>query len=91
LNSSHQKARRKGHRPQPAPARGVARPLVRRRKPNAFRFKDDGCIANNPNWPLVVYRGAVRLPREYDPAAAFEDLFEQNGGGRLLGIWKSRR
>ena len=50
---------------------GVARPgkkdlagLVRGRKPNAFRFKDDGLVPNHPAWPLVVYRGAVRLPDE---------------------------
>ena len=63
------------------PARAALRGLVRQRKPNTFRFKDDGCIPNNPNWPFVVYRGAVRLPRECDPAAVFEDLFEQNGWG----------
>jgi uncharacterized protein YjlB len=63
------------------PAREALRGLVRARKPNTFRFKDDGFVPNNPNWPLVVYRGAVRLPQECDPAAVFEDLFEQNGWG----------
>lgn len=67
---------------------GVARPgkkdlagLVRRRKPNAFRFKDDGLVPNHPAWPLVVYRGAVRLPDEFDPAAVMEALFGANGWG----------
>ena len=67
---------------------GVARPgkkdlagLVRRRKPNAFRFKDDGLVPNHPAWPLVVYRGAVRLPAEFDPAAVMEALFGANGWG----------
>jgi uncharacterized protein YjlB len=66
---------------------GVARPsardlteLVRPRKAQAFRFKDDG-IPNNPRWPLVLYRSAVRFPDRFDPAAVFEDLFERNGWG----------
>ena len=55
--------------------------LVRPRKANAFRFKDDGVIPNHPHWPLIVYRGAVKLPRELDPAAVFEELFQKNGWG----------
>jgi uncharacterized protein YjlB len=67
---------------------GVARPgrqevtnLVRRRKANEFWFKDDGLVPNHPFWPLVVYRGAVALPEEFDPAAVLEELFEANGWG----------
>jgi uncharacterized protein YjlB len=55
--------------------------LVRARKANAFRFKDDGIIPNHPQWPLVIYRSAVRLPDEFDPAAVFEELFAGNGWG----------
>lgn len=55
--------------------------LVRERKANAFHFQDDGFVPNNPHWPLIVYRGAVRLPADCDPAAVFEDLFENNGWG----------
>jgi uncharacterized protein YjlB len=55
--------------------------LTRRRKAAAFRFKDDGVIPNHPRWPLVIYRGAVRLPPELDPAAVLEDLFARNGWG----------
>ncbi|WP_027062375.1 cupin [Mesorhizobium loti] len=55
--------------------------LVRLRKANAFRFKDDGLVPNHPAWPLVVYRGAVRLPAEFDPAAVMEALFGANGWG----------
>ncbi len=67
-------------------ATGLARPsdpaaLVRKRKPRLFRFKDDGLIPNHPRWPLILYRGAVRTAAGIDPAAAFEDLFEQNGWG----------
>jgi uncharacterized protein YjlB len=67
---------------------GAARPnkdelptLVNQRKPLARRFKDDGLIPNHPRWPLLLYRGAVRFPRDYDPAAVIEDLFEANGWG----------
>lgn len=65
---------------------GLARPsphelkeLVRARKPNLFRFADDGETPNNPHWPLVLYRSPVRLQRGLDPAAIFEDLFAANG------------
>jgi uncharacterized protein YjlB len=61
------------------PAPEALRRLVRERKANTFRFNDDGCIPNHPYWPLVVYRGAVRLPDDCDPAAVFEDLFARNG------------
>ena len=67
---------------------GVARPgrqevtdLARRRKANEFWFKDDGLVPNHPFWPLVVYRSAVRLPEEFDPAAVLEELLEANGWG----------
>jgi uncharacterized protein YjlB len=55
--------------------------LIRQRKPNTLWFKDDGIIPNHPIWPLVIYRGAVRLPDDLDPAAVIEDLFESNGWG----------
>lgn len=35
---------------------------LRDRKPLRYRFKDDGLIPNHPRWPLVIYKGAVRLP-----------------------------
>ena len=67
-------------------ATGVGRPmprdlpdLVRARKPGTIRFTDDGSIPNHPRWPLVRYRGAVRLTKSFDPAAIFEALFERNG------------
>lgn len=44
-------------------------------------FKDDGVIPNHPHWPLILYRGAVRLPSHLDPAAVFEDLFAMNKWG----------
>ena len=53
--------------------------LLRKRKPVTFRFKDEGLIPNHPFWPLIIYRGAVGLPQDFDPAAVFEDLFARNG------------
>lgn len=70
-------------------ATGISRPsgdeieaLVRARKANAFKFKDDGVIPNNDErWPLVLYRGAVSLPGRLDPAAVMEDPFDRNSWG----------
>jgi uncharacterized protein YjlB len=63
------------------PARRDLAELCRARKPVAFRFRDDGLIPNHPDWPLVLYRGAVRFPNAFDPAAVLEDLFEAHGWG----------
>jgi uncharacterized protein YjlB len=49
------------------------------RKPRLFHFKDDGATPNNPNLPLLLYRGAVELPDAFDPAAILEQLFAVNG------------
>ena len=49
----------------------------------AKRLRDDGVFPNS-GLPLLVYRGAVRLP-EHDPAAAFEQLFAANG---WEGSWR---
>jgi uncharacterized protein YjlB len=69
-------------------ATGLARPsddqiekLIRSRKANTFRFKDDGVIPNHAHWPFVFYRGVVALPDDLDPAAIMEELFELNGRG----------
>jgi uncharacterized protein YjlB len=61
------------------PSRSELNSLVRKRKANTFRFEDDGVIPNHPHWPLVVYRGALWLSKEFDPAAILEDLFAANG------------
>lgn len=63
------------------PGRRAAPDLVRKRKPQTFRFKDDGLVPNHPRWPLIIYRGAVDLDGRHDPAAVIEDLFEANGWG----------
>jgi uncharacterized protein YjlB len=64
------------------PSRSEVALLVRERKANTFRFSDDGIIPNHPLWPLIVYRGAVRLPAKLDPAGVLEVLFESNGWGQ---------
>ncbi len=46
---------------------------------HAFRFDDDGETPNNPRLPLLVYRHAVSLERERDPAVPFERLFSAHG------------
>jgi uncharacterized protein YjlB len=60
---------------------GDPRQQLRERKPQTYRFKDDGLTPNHPKWPLVIYKSAVRLPPTLDPAAVFEELFESNGWG----------
>jgi uncharacterized protein YjlB len=61
------------------PAPGKLERLVRPRKPELFRFRDDGETPNNSRLPLVIYRGAVRFDRGYDPAAVFEEIFARHG------------
>lgn len=77
-------------------ATGIARPtaaqaktLVRDRKANAHMFKDDGITPNHPRWPLIHYRGVVKLDDAFDPAAIFEALFEAHGwhGGWRDGVY----
>jgi uncharacterized protein YjlB len=55
--------------------------LLRERKPQTYRFKDDGIVPNHPLWPLIIYKSAVRLPECLDPAAVFEELFDSRGWG----------
>jgi len=63
------------------PGKQKAMELAQQRKPQTFRFRDDGLIPNHPRWPLVIYRRAVNLDERHDPAAVMEDLFEANGWG----------
>jgi uncharacterized protein YjlB len=63
------------------PAKDELASLVRQRKPTVAYLEDDGIVPNHPYWPLVIYRGAVRLPMKFDPAAVMEELFEKNGWG----------
>ncbi len=56
-------------------------------KPLAFLFKDDGAVPNNPALPVLVYKGALDLSGQRDPAAAIERLFKTNGWSRDL--WRN--
>jgi uncharacterized protein YjlB len=60
------------------PSRDKLADAIRARKPQRLAFRPDGFVPNN-RWPLVRYRGAVRLSDGVDPAALFEDLFAHNG------------
>ena len=62
---------------RPKPKQAEAR--VKPRKPNAWRFDDDGLVPNHPKWPAIQYRGAVNLKDAPDPAAIFEVLFAAHG------------
>jgi hypothetical protein len=57
------------------PANGDLASLIHERKPNTFRFEDDGETPNNPRVALVLYRSPIRLRNRLDPAAIFEELF----------------
>jgi uncharacterized protein YjlB len=61
------------------PARSKVERLAQLRRPEPYRFRDDGRTPNNPRLPLVLYRDAVRLDRGYDPAAVFEVTFARHG------------
>lgn len=59
--------------------------IVQPREPSLFRFADDGETPNNPHWPLVLYRAAVRLRDGLDRPKIFEDLFAAN---RWTDAWR---
>jgi uncharacterized protein YjlB len=51
--------------------------------PLTHRFTDDGRIPNNPDLPLVLYRGGVSLSGSPDPEAVIEKTFAANGWGNM--------
>ena len=63
------------------PSGNAARRAVRRSKPHAIMFRDDGSIPNNARLPFLLYRGAVGLTGSADPAAVLEELFNANDWG----------
>ena len=63
------------------PSGSAARRAVRRSKPHAIMFRDDGSIPNNARLPFLLYRGAVGLTGSADPAAILEELFNANDWG----------
>jgi uncharacterized protein YjlB len=63
------------------PDRDDALACLRDCRPARMKFRDDGYIPNNPKFPLLHYRGAVRFGRKHDPAAVLEKIFNTNGWG----------
>jgi uncharacterized protein YjlB len=63
------------------PSVSSARRAVRRSKPQAMVFKDDGSVPNNARLPFLIYRGAVGPTGSADPAAVMEELFNANDWG----------
>lgn len=43
-------------------------------------FRNDGKIPNNETLPLVLYKGAIKLPED-NPASTIEEVFHANGWG----------
>ncbi|WP_128925303.1 cupin [Bradyrhizobium guangxiense] len=65
------------------PDEATLRALVPTRQPAALRFRDDGIVPNNPNFPVLFYRGAVQLKgRRFSPDVIIDTLFDTNGWGR---------
>jgi uncharacterized protein YjlB len=56
--------------------------MMAAREPLTFRFADDGVIPNNPDLPMLFYRGGIDLAGVADPAARIETVFADNGWGR---------
>jgi len=56
--------------------------MVRRRRPTAISFRDDGIVPNHPHWPLIVYRQAIAFDGRFDADATIDALFDANGWGR---------
>ncbi len=51
--------------------------------PITHTFADDGRIPNNPDLPLVLYRGGIDLAGSPDPEAVIEKTFAANGWGNM--------
>ena len=67
------------NRPDPS----ALRTLVRSRKPQAIRFREDGIVPNNPRFPVLVYRRVVALnAKAFDPGTLIDALFETHGWAR---------
>lgn len=61
------------------PTQEAALSSVRVVKPRIMKFEDDGYIPNNPTLGLYIYRKAVRLNLQSDPAAILEVIFNAHG------------
>src|SRR6185295_1753358 len=50
--------------------------MVRRRRPTAISFRDDGIVPNHPHWPLIVYRQAIAFDSRFDADVTIDALFD---------------
>jgi hypothetical protein len=50
-------------------------------RPLRMKFRDDGYIPNNPKFPLLLFRKALRFNGKHDPAAVIEQVLIVNGWG----------
>ena len=55
-------------------------------QPLPFSFKDDGKVPNNPVLPVLVYKAAIDLRGNADPAPTIERAFRKNGWGH--NMWR---
>ena len=62
------------------PSRDEALACVRDRRPAHMKFRDDGYIPNNPKYPLLYYRKALRFGRKHDPAAVLKKCSMSTAG-----------
>ena len=56
---------------------------ITRPAPVIHTFADDGRIPNNPDLPLILYRGAIELAGSPDPEQRIEKAFGENGWGDM--------
>ena len=66
----------------------ILKALLRERKPQTYRFKDDGLIPNHPKWPFIIYKSAsvcrVSRPRRRVRRAVREQRLGRLVAGRHL-------
>ena len=58
-------------------------PATKPTEPTTYMFADDGSVPNNPQLPLLIYRGAVDLSGTPNPEAVIEKVFRANKWGDL--------
>jgi uncharacterized protein YjlB len=58
-------------------------PTVTKSHPITHTFADDGRIPNNPELPLVLYRGGIDLTGSPDPEKLIEKTFAANDWGNM--------
>ena len=52
-------------------------------EPTTFMFTDDGSVPNNPQLPLLLYRGVIDLSGTPNPEEVIEKVFRDNRRGDM--------